>query len=464
MTLKLYDTYARSLREFEPIESGKAGLYCCGPTVYNFAHIGNLRTYVFEDVLRRVLEVNGFEVKHVVNITDVGHLVSDADEGEDKMAAGARRTGKSAWEIATVYTDAFLDDLNRLNILTPTVLCKATDHIDEQIEAIGLIESKGLTYKTDDGLYFDTAQVTDYGYLARLKRDGLQAGARVEQGQKRNNTDFALWKFSPEDEQRQMEWDSPWGKGFPGWHIECSAMAAKYLGPLFDIHCGGKDHIPIHHSNEIAQSQACYGTRLSNYWMHGYFLHTNKLKMSKSSGEFLRMASLIERGYDPHAFRFLCLLAHYRSDINFSWAGLDSATTALGRLRETYQRWELGGKVNADFYQRFLSFVNDDLNTSQAIALTWELVKSDIPEADRRATLDEFNKVFGLDLSRTQSTKAEDVSAEVLDLAAQRQQSRLNKDWAAADVARDKLESLGYEVLDTAQGFELKKIRTDTDS
>ncbi len=458
MTLTLYDTYSRRLRKFEPIESGKVGLYCCGPTVYNFAHIGNLRTYVFEDVLRRVLETNGFEVKHVVNITDVGHLISDADSGEDKMAAGARRTGKTAWEIAAIFTEAFLEDLRLLNILAPDVLCKATDHIAEQIEAIQLIEAKGLTYKTDDGLYFDTEQDADYGYLARLNRDGLRAGARVEQGQKRNNTDFALWKFSPEGEQRQMEWESPWGKGFPGWHIECSAMAKKYLGPLFDIHCGGKDHIPIHHSNEIAQSQACYGTRLSNYWMHGYFLQTDKLKMSKSSGEFLRMASLIEHGYDPHAFRFMCLLAHYRSDVNFSWSSLDSATTALRRLRAAYQSWGSGGEINADFFQQFLGLVSNDLNTSQAIALTWELVKSEIPDADKRATFDEFNRVFGLNTSHWQPAIDEDASTEVLELAAQRQQARLNKDWAAADIARDKLKTLGYEVLDTEEGFKLKKI------
>lgn len=256
MTITLYDTYAREAREFKPITDGEAGLYCCGPTVYNYAHIGNLRTYVFEDVLRRVLEVNGYKVNHVVNITDVGHLVSDADDGEDKMAAGAKRTGKTAWEIAEIYTDAFLEDLTLLNIKTPTVLCKATDHIAEQIEAIKQIEVKGLTYITSDGVYFDTSQDPEYGYLARLDREGLQGGARVQQGEKRNVTDFALWKFSPPDEQRQMEWESPWGKGFPGWHIECSAMAAKYLGPLFDIHCGGKDHIPIHHSNEIAQAQA----------------------------------------------------------------------------------------------------------------------------------------------------------------------------------------------------------------
>ncbi len=458
MTINLYDTYARETREFKPITDGQAGLYCCGPTVYNYAHIGNLRTYIFEDVLRRVLELNGYTVNHVVNITDVGHLVSDADDGEDKMAAGAKRMGKTAWEIAEIYTDAFLEDLKLLNVKTPSVLCKATDHIAEQIEAIKQIEAKGLTYSTTDGVYFDTSQDPDYGYLARLDREGLQAGARVQQGEKRNVTDFALWKFSPADEQRQMEWESPWGKGFPGWHIECSAMAAKYLGPLFDIHCGGKDHIPIHHSNEIAQAQACYGTKLSNYWMHGYFLETDKAKMSKSSGEFLRTASLLERGYDPLSYRFLCLLAHYRSDITFSWDNLDGATTALNRLREAYHDWDEGGRISADYQQRFLQYVNDDLNTSQAIALVWELVKNkDITSADKKATIDWIDQVLGLELSEWQPAAEEAAPDDILQLAEARQTARASKDWAAADAARDELAARGYEVIDTPDGFQVKK-------
>ncbi len=458
MTINLYDTYARETREFKPITDGQAGLYCCGPTVYNYAHIGNLRTYIFEDVLRRVLELNGYTVNHVVNITDVGHLVSDADDGEDKMAAGAKRMGKTAWEIAEIYTDAFLEDLKLLNVKTPSVLCKATDHIAEQIEAIKQIEAKGLTYSTTDGVYFDTSQDPDYGYLARLDREGLQAGARVQQGEKRNVTDFALWKFSPADEQRQMEWESPWGKGFPGWHIECSAMAAKYLGPLFDIHCGGKDHIPIHHSNEIAQAQACYGTKLSNYWMHGYFLETDKAKMSKSSGEFLRTASLLERGYDPLSYRFLCLLAHYRSDITFSWDNLDGATTALNRLREAYHDWDEGGQISADYQQRFLQYVNDDLNTSQAIALVWELVKNkDITSADKKATIDWIDQVLGLELSEWQPAAEEAAPDDILQLAEARQTARASKDWAAADAARDELAARGYEVIDTPDGFQVKK-------
>ncbi len=459
MTLKLYDTYARESRDFVPIKEGEAGLYCCGPTVYNYAHIGNLRTYIFEDVLRRVLELNNYTVNHVVNITDVGHLVSDADDGEDKMAAGAARTGKTAWEIADIYTDAFLQDLQLLNIKSPTTLCKATDHIAEQIDAIKQIEAKGMCYITSDGVYFDTSKDPDYGYLARLDVKGLQQGARVDQGEKRNVTDFALWKFSPANEQRQMEWESPWGKGFPGWHIECSAMAHKYLGPLFDIHCGGKDHIPIHHSNEIAQASACYGTRLSNYWMHGYFLQTDKSKMSKSSGEFLRTATLIEKGYDPVAYRFLCLLAHYRSDIAFSWENLDGASTALNRLRDAYYSWNDEGSVLEAYKERFIASVNDDLNTSQVIALIWELVKSnDITTGDKKATVNFFDQVLGLQLSEWEPSAAEAIPDEITALAQARQDARAAKDWQAADAARDSIAEKGYEVVDTADGFDIRKL------
>lgn len=459
MTLQLFDTYTREVRDFTPIKPGHASLYCCGPTVYNYAHIGNLRTYLFEDVLRRTLELNGYEVQHVVNITDVGHLVSDADDGEDKMEAGAARTGKTAWEIAQIYTDAFMEDLQRLNIKRPTTMCKATDHIPEQIEAIQQIEAKGLCYRTSDGIYFDTSKDPDYGYLARLDKEGLQQGARVDQGEKHNVTDFALWKFSPPDQQRQMEWDSPWGKGFPGWHIECSAMAAKYLGPLFDIHCGGKDHIPIHHSNEIAQAHACYGTNLSNYWLHGYFLQTDNDKMSKSSGEFLTTSTLIDKGYEPVAYRYFCLLAHYRSDIVFSWEALDSAVKALSRMRESYYRWGEAGQVSQTYKDKFLICINDDLNTSKTIALIWELIKDDtVTAADKRATVDLIDTVLGLQLSQWAPPQAEKAPEQAVELATRRQQARASKDWALADQLRDELTAMGFEVIDKPEGFELKKL------
>jgi cysteinyl-tRNA synthetase len=344
MMLRLYDTYTRTVRDFEPLHPPEVGLYTCGPTVYDYAHIGNLRTYIFEDILRRVLEFNGYKVKHVMNITDVGHLTSDADTGEDKMEKGSRRTGKSAWEIAEFYTQAFQEDMRHLNILDPTIWCRATDHIAEQIEFIQCIEAKGYTYRTSDGIYFDTSKLPDYGYLARLDIEGLQAGQRIDMGEKRSVTDFALWKFSSPDERRQMEWDSPWGRGFPGWHIECSAMSAKYLGAFFDIHCGGEDHISVHHPNEIAQTQACYGTRLANFWMHGYFLQLDSAKMAKSAGGFLRVQTLVDRGYDPLAYRFFCLSAHYRAKLNFNWESLDGAEPLaprclrVGRARHTRRR------------------------------------------------------------------------------------------------------------------------------
>ncbi len=340
-------TRARCVPSRRSIPAGEVGLYTCGPTVYDYQHIGNYRTFLFEDVLKRVLEWNGYRVRHVMNVTDVGHLTSDADTGEDKMETGARRTGKSAWEIAKLYTDDFLADMKRLNLEDPTVLCRATDHIREQIDFIADIEKKGFTYRTSDGIYFDTAKQPGYGHLARLDVKGLEAGKRVDLGEKRSATDFALWKFSPAGEKRQMEWDSPWGKGFPGWHIECSAMAQKYLGDYFDIHCGGEDHIPVHHTNEIAQTEARVGTRLANFWMHGYFLLSNDAKMAKSAGEFLRVQYLVDRGYDPLAYRYLCLTAHYRGQLNFTWDALDSATIALDRMRNGVHALRDAGTADA---------------------------------------------------------------------------------------------------------------------
>ncbi|MEW5988887.1 MAG: cysteine--tRNA ligase [Chloroflexota bacterium] len=486
MTLRLFDTYTRRVRDFEPLRPPEVGLYTCGLTVYDYAHIGNLRTYIFEDILRRVLEFNGYQVKHVQNITDVGHLVSDADTGEDKMEKGSRRTGRSAWEIAEFYTQAFREDLHHLNILEPTIWCRATDHIPEQIEFIRCLETKGFVYRTLDGLYFDTSQLADYGYLARLDVAGLQAGARIDVGEKRHPTDFALWKFSPPDQKRQMEWDSPWGMGFPGWHIECSAMAAKYLGSYFDIHCGGEDHIPVHHTNEIAQTEGCHGTRLANFWLHGHFLQLDEAKMAKSAGGFLRLQTLIERGYDPMAYRFFCLGALYRAKLNFTWEGLDGAATALNRLRLAAHSWGPAGDAgwpadNADrrgsarmnetklsgnlrssassaFYQadagylaQFTEEINDDLNLPRALAVTWELVKSELPPAVKKATLLQFDRVLGLRLAEWQPAE-ETAPADILSLVQQRQQARLEKRWKDADALREQVRAAGYEIEDTPQG------------
>lgn len=456
MILRLYDTYTRSVREFQPLHAPEVGLYTCGPTVYDYAHIGNLRTYVFEDVLRRVLEFNGYTVKHVMNITDVGHLVSDADTGEDKMEKGSRRAGKSAWEIAESYTQAFQADMRHLNIQEPTIWCRATDHIPDQIAFIQCIEANGFTYRASDGIYFDTSKQPDYGYLARLDVEGLQAGARIDMAEKRNMTDFALWKFSPPGQKRQMEWDSPWGKGFPGWHIECSAMSAKYLGQFFDIHCGGEDHIMVHHPNEIAQTQACYGTRLANFWMHGYFLQLDSAKMAKSAGGFLRVQTLIDRGYDPLAYRMFCLSANYRAKLNFTWESLDGAATALNRLRLATYEWGEPGVLDEGYMDRLAEQINDDLNMPRALALTWDLVKSDLPASTKKATLLQFDKILGLRLAEWQP-KEETVPDEIVALVQQRQQARKDKRWKDADALREQVTAAGYEIEDTPQGPRVKK-------
>ena len=455
--LKLYDNYTRSLRGFEALEAGAAGLYTCGPTVYDYQHIGNFRTFLFEDLLRRVLEWNGYEVTHVMNVTDVGHLTSDADTGEDKMEKGARRTGKTAWEIAELYTGAFLEDMRALNIEDPTILCRATDHIREQIEFIADIERNGYTYRTSDGIYFDTSKQLDYGYLARLNKAGLEAGKRVDLGEKRHPTDFALWKFSPSGEKRQMEWPSPWGTGFPGWHIECSAMAQKYLGNFFDVHCGGEDHIPVHHTNEIAQTEARVGTRLANFWMHGYFLLANDAKMAKSAGEFLRLKSLTDRGYDPLAYRYLCLTAHYRSQLNFTFDALDAAATALERMRRGFHALPAGGEPDAAYVDRFTVEINEDLNIPKALALAWELLRGDVVDLRvTKATLAAFDRVFGLGLEAWQP-KQETIPEVVRALAAARAAARAAKQWVEADRLRAELRAAGWEVEDEPDGYALKR-------
>jgi cysteinyl-tRNA synthetase len=455
MVLRLFDTYTREIREFVPLEPEKVRLYACGLTVYDYAHIGNLRTYIFEDILRRTLEYNGFEVAHVMNITDVGHLVSDADTGEDKMEKGSRRTGMSAWQIAELYTEAFKDDLDQLNIHEPTKWCKATDHIQEQIDLVSCIEENGYTYRTSDGIYFDTAKIDNYGYLARLDIEGLQAGSRIEVGEKRNVTDFALWKFSPAGEHRQMEWESPWGVGFPGWHIECSAMAAVHLGKFFDIHCGGEDHIPVHHSNEIAQTQACYGTNLANFWMHGYFLQLDQAKMAKSSGGFLRLKTLVDRGYDPIAYRYFSLNAHYRSKLNFTWTGMDSAVTSLNRLRTAVFEWGEPENPDEGYLAKFLNHINEDLNMPRALALTWDLVRSDLPAGAKKGTAIEFDKVLGLRMAEWEPV-VEEVPGKILAMVEQREQARADKRWGDADTLRDQIEQAGYQVRDTADGPQVK--------
>jgi cysteinyl-tRNA synthetase len=356
-----------------------------------------------------------------------------------------------------MYTDAFLDDMERLNLLHPTIWCKATDHIPQQIAFIRCIEANGFTYQTSDGVYFDTSKLNNSGYLARLDIEGLQAGARIEMGEKRNPTDFALWKFSAEGEQRQMEWDSPWGVGFPGWHIECSAMAAEYLGPFFDIRCGGEDHISVHHTNEIAQTQACHGTTLANFWLHGYFLQLNELKMAKSAGGFLRIQILLDKSIDPLAYRYFCLNANYRTKLNFTWDSMEGAASALDRLRAAVYGWGKAGNTDEDFMDRFAGHINADLNMPRALALTWELVKSNLSDSTKKATILEFDQVFGLRLAEWEPV-VEEVPADIVALAEQRQQARTEKRWADADMLRDQITAAGYQVEDTAEGPRIRSM------
>ena len=391
-----------------------------------------------------------------MNITDVGHLTSDADTGDDKMDEGMRRTGRTAWEIAEHYTEAFREDLEALHISEPDVWCRATAHIPEQIDFVRELELKGYTYRTEDGIYFDTGRLPSYGHLGRLDISGQRAGIRVELGEKRSPTDFALWKFSPAGKTRQMEWESPWGVGFPGWHIECSAMAQKYLGDLFDIHCGGEDHIQVHHTNEIAQTEARCGTRLANYWLHGYFLQLNQAKMSKSSGEFLRVESLREGGYDPLAYRYFCLTAHYRTHLAFSWEALDAASTALDRLRLVVAGTQESGTPDAALVGRFTEAINEDLNFPRALAVAWEVAKGELPNATKRATLLLFDNVFALGLGMT---KEIEVPASVFRLAEERTRARAQRDFLEADRLREELRTLGWQVEDAADGFRLKPWR-----
>ncbi len=346
--------------------------------------------------------------------------------------------------------------MRALNMEDPAVYCRATDHIAEQIEFIADIEAKGFTYRTSDGVYFDTSKQPDYGFLARLDKAGLEAGKRVELGEKRHSTDFALWKFSRPGEKRQMEWASPWGTGFPGWHIECSAMAQKYLGDFFDIHCGGEDHIPVHHTNEIAQTEARVGTRLANFWMHGYFLLANDAKMAKSAGEFLRLKALTDRGYDPLAFRYLCLTAHYRSQLNFTWDALEAAATALERLRLGFHAAPDGGVADPRYVERFTAEINDDLNLPRALALAWEVLRGELPPAARRGTLVAFDRVLGLGLA-TWRPKEEVIPETVRTLADARAAARAAGQWAEADRLRGELHVAGWEIEDRAGGYALKR-------
>ncbi|MGM0442956.1 MAG: cysteine--tRNA ligase [Fibrobacterota bacterium] len=466
----LYNTEERAKQEFTA--DGTVGLYCCGPTVYNYAHIGNMRTYIFEDVLKRVLRTAGFPVKHVVNITDVGHLTSDGDTGDDKMEAGAAREGRSVWDIAAHYTDSFMQNVDDLNILHADVWPKATDHIDDMIDLVKRLEEKGYTYKTSDGIYFDTSKFPAYADFARLDPEQLQGGSRVEMGEKRNKTDFALWKFSPTDKQRAMEWDSPWGVGFPGWHIECSAMSLKYLPQPLDIHCGGIDHIQVHHTNEVAQVEAATGKPFCRNWIHGEFMVMDSGKMSKSKGNFITVDTLKEEGIDPLAYRLFCFSAHYRSPLTFSMEILRESAATLNRLWETVKERTAEGPVDDSERDKqmegFYEAVRDDLNMPRALAWLWTTLrdKSLSPQL-KYAAVKEADDVFALDLFRKANQGdvvigatlfAPDCGLErpemerIAALSAERSAARKEKDFERADAIRDELGAQGLILKDRPDG------------
>ena len=454
MILRLYNSLTRAKDEFKPLAPPKVGLYTCGPTVYNYQHVGNYRTYIFEDVLVRALKLLGYEPYRVLNITDVGHLTSQADEGEDKMEVGAAREGKSAGEIAKFYTEAFLKDCAALNLLKPDTLCKATDHIEEQIALIARLEAKGLTYRISDGIYFDITRFPDYGQLMGLKHHlDSTAGARVEVNpEKRNPMDFALWKFSPKGKKRQMEWPSPWGKGFPGWHIECSAMAMKYLGETFDIHCGGVDHIPVHHTNEIAQSEGATGKPFAKVWLHGEFLLMNNAKMAKSAGGFVKLADLGPLGFSPLDYRYHCFTAHYRKQLDFTWESLESSKTARRRLIEAARALAAADPKPgcAEFSARFKDALSDDLNMPAALAAVWDALRSDLPAGAKKTLLNEAESVLALDVFKTAADVV--VDPAVVKLLARREAARKSKDFAESDRLRGEIEALGWTVKDSKEG------------
>ena len=462
--LVLYNTMSRKKELFEPIVSGEVGFYACGPTVYWYQHIGNLRTYVFNDILRRVLLYNGYKVKQVMNVTDVGHLTSDEDTGEDKMEKAAAKEGKKAQDIANYYWKIFRQDFRKLNIIEPDIWCKATEYIQEQINMLKVLEKKGFTYKTSDGIYFDTSKLDDYGKLAGTKTEEQEAGQRIDMKEKRNKTDFALWKFSEEPGKRQQEWDSPWGIGYPGWHLECSAMAAKHLGKQFDIHTGGEEHIPIHHTNEIAQSEAAFGKKpWVKYWIHTRWLLFKNEKMAKSKGEIYTISALEEKGFNPLAYRYFTFTCIYRKQLNFGWDELKTAQKAYDRLkniiREIKKNESDDKEINELYLTKFEHAINDDFNMPQALAVLWDLVR-DKDAKGKLKTIQEMEKVFALDLLVEEEQV--EVSDEIKRLIDEREEARKDKDFTKSDKIRDALKEKGIILEDTKDGVRWKKVQSKT--
>lgn len=450
--IKLWNTLSRKYEDFKPLNGKRVGVYSCGPTVYNYAHIGNLRAYIFSDILKRALVSENYKVKHIINITDVGHLVADADIGEDKVEQAAREHKLSAKELTKKYTAAFLADLKTLNIIPADKFPRATDFIKGQIDLIKILEKKGYTYKTSDGVYFDTSKFKKYGTLSGQKLEEKEAGARVGVSEeKRHPQDFALWRFSPKGSKREMEWKSPWGVGFPGWHIECSVMSRKFLGSNFDIHTGGVDHIAVHHENEIAQSEVAYDEPLARVWMHNEFLEVDSGKMAKSLGNIYTVADLKANGFDPLAFRYLALGTHYRTPLNFTWEALAGASIALKKIYAMLRDADKPKVGCAEFEADFVAAIADDLNTSKALGVMWKLIDSDYPSSAKAKSLLKFDEVLGLNFKKYLGQKLK-VPSAVAKLVYDREVARKSKDWAGSDKLRGQIEELGFTVLDTPKG------------
>lgn len=461
--MRLYNTLSRKIEEFKPLNPPDVKMYACGPTVYDYTHIGHMRRYVGDDILVRFLKENGYKVKHVMNITDVGHLTSDSDTGEDKMEKGAKKLGLSVWDVAKKFEKQFFDSMEKLNIKTPDVIMHATDYISQQIELIEILEEKGFTYKINDGIYFDTSKFPNYGELSGQKREELKAGARVEivEG-KKTPSDFALWKFSPTDSKRQMEWESPWGKGFPGWHIECSAMSMTELGPTLDIHSGGIDHIAIHHTNEIAQSEGASGKEFVKYWVHHGFLTVGGERMSKSLGNFYTVDDVLKNGFDPMSLRYLYLQTHYRMQMNFTWEALEGAQNALIKLGEEVGSEEESRVGCAEFEEKFFEALNDDLNTPNALAVVWDLLRSNYPKSAKLKSLYKMDEVLGLNIKairEKREERREEIPIEIQKMVKEREELRRQKRYHLADQLRNKIKKLGYDIQDKDGGeTEIRKI------
>ena len=461
--IKIYNTLTRKKEEFKPVKEGEVGLYCCGPTVYWHQHIGNLRTYISEDLLKRMFQYNGYKVNHVVNVTDVGHLTSDADEGEDKLMKAIKNEGlplneDSMKKIANKYLDGFLIDLEKLHVINPNVWCKATEHVNEMIELVKKLDKKGFTYKTSVGLIYDTSKFKDYAKLGKLNLEQLEEGASGKKdAERRNSSDFALWLSNQPN--HVMQWDSPWGKGFPGWHLECSAMSMKYLGEHFDVHCGGKEHIQVHHTNEIAQSEGATGKKWVNYWVHTNWLEMKEGKMSKSSGDIIRLKDLMEKDYDPLAYRYFCFTAHYKSPLTFSWEALDAAQNAFNgfKSRIIELKKDLSSNETENSYSEdFKNAVNDDLNVPKALGIMWDVLKDkELGNKEKYELVKDFDKIFGFDID---SFKEEEIPEEIMKIVKEREVARKEFKWDVSDKMRDELKDLGYHVEDSKKGSRVKRL------